>query len=393
MNMRATPLACLALTASLLMSCATAPRFTPPQMKSYEVSLAANGDALVLSWYASIEGQRDAIYLRNATTAGKPQGPLVRLSDGQRHAYEPSLQLIDGDAVSAWYEKDDEGRLRALIGRFSPAGEQRWLQVLSSPQQDGRIPVVRVQQQRVHVAWLEQAAPRQPATLHYARLDASGRFTQSPRAIGSAAPDTWNLNAAVDASGRFLLVFDAHAEGASPELQLLEVGDDATRHITLSAADGHASTYPDLALQGERVALTWFDNRDGNEEVYLFAGSLADLTGPIDARATRITHSAGASIGAYTAWNQNRIGLTWCDVIDGEQRVYFQTFDTQARPLQPAQALTDGRLQGLIPAIMPWQDGFAVAWNERKADPDAHGHGATLSSFATLRTGLGRDSR
>lgn len=378
----------------LLAGCASTSRFTPPEMKSYEVSLAADADrGLVLSWYASVEGQRDAIYLRRADAGGRPRGAAIRLSDGERDAYEPSLQMLDGDAVVAWYEKSTNGHLQAVLGRFAPSGTARWLQVLSPADQMGRIPVVRVHDARIHVAWLQQPAQRQPSTVHHALVEADGRWIRSPRQIGTAGADTWNLNAAVDAGGRFLLVFDARTVGSANELQLIEVTGNDTRHLTLSAEDGHASTYPDLVLNGDRVALTWFDNRDGNEEVYLFAGTLAELTGPLDSRATRVTRSDGASMGAYAAWNADRIGLTWCDDGGSGQRVYFQTFDARAQPLGAAIALTDGRLQGLIPSVVAWGQGFAVAWNERVVDPSAHRHGATISSFATLRTDLGRDSR
>ena len=37
----------------------------------------------------------------------------------------------------------------------------------------------------------------------------------------------------------------------------------------LSADDGASSLYPDLAFGAGRVAVTWWDTRDGNAEIYL----------------------------------------------------------------------------------------------------------------------------
>jgi predicted methyltransferase len=153
----------------------------------------------------------------------------------------------------------------------------------------------------------------------------------------------------------------------------------------LSADDGVDSVYPDLALQGDRAALTWFDSRDGNREVYLYAGPVSELDRPIDGHAVRVTQTPGASIGAYVSWNAGRIGLAWCDNSGGHQRVFIQSFDQNGSALRPAVPLTDGRLEGLIPSIIPWRNGFAVGWNERLAAPGLHGHASTISSFAALR--------
>ncbi|MEN7538478.1 hypothetical protein [Aurantiacibacter flavus] len=89
---------------------------------------------------------------------------------------------------------------------------------------------------------------------------------------------------------------------------------------TLTPPDGHASLYPDLQIGPEGVAaLTWFDERDGNQEVYLqlFAagdGALAPTGEP-----RRISHGPADSIGAYIAWNGATLGLAWSDyVITGD---------------------------------------------------------------------------
>src|SRR5262245_715460 len=64
----------------------------------------------------------------------------------------------------------------------------------------------------------------------------------------------------------------------------------------------------------------WFDERDGNREVYLFVGSERELSGGVDNRALQVTSTPGESIGAYVAWNarRHRFGLVWCDSTEGQ---------------------------------------------------------------------------
>jgi hypothetical protein len=89
--------------------------------------------------------------------------------------------------------------------------------------------------------------------------------------------------------------------------------------------DGSPSKYPDIAIEGSRFALSWFDERDGNEEIYLAQGFLQVDMFPEDVRA--------------------------CTGESGE-------------PLDDVQRLTTNATSSLIPArIKPSRDGFALAWN------------------------------
>ncbi|HUQ52566.1 MAG TPA: hypothetical protein VM692_10115, partial [Gammaproteobacteria bacterium] len=175
---------------------------------------------------------------------------------------------------------------------------------------------------------------------------------------------TWNLNAAISASGVAWVVFDAQVGTRAEELFLAKLDGEPGSLARLSADDGVRSKYPDLALEGERAAITWFDERDGNNEVYMAAGPVADLAQSIDKHARRITITPGASIGAYVAWNAGQIGLAWSEDSGDNYEVLFQPFDATASPLAAARWLTETRANSMIPAIKPCGDGFVLAWDE-----------------------------
>jgi hypothetical protein len=133
--------------------------------------------------------------------------------------------------------------------------------------------------------------------------------------------------------------------------------------MRLGDDDGRHSKYPDLALGEAGAALTWFDERDGNREVYLATGTLAELRSRGTTEAHRITETPGESIGAYVAINGSRIGLAWCDNSSGAHDVYTQIFTLEGAP-QTSPVRTATRAQSMIPAIRPWKNGFVTAWNE-----------------------------
>jgi hypothetical protein len=130
--------------------------------------------------------------------------------------------------------------------------------------------------------------------------------------------------------------------------------------------DGVPSKYPDIAGTTHQ-ALTWFDERDGNQEVYLKVGSRTAIRDPA-VKPLRVTTTAGESIGAYLDWatgsRDERIGLAWSDNTEGQFEVYFQAFGPDGRPLGAARRVTTNGTASLIPAIVAAGDAFALAWNE-----------------------------
>lgn len=79
------------------------------------------------------------------------------------------------------------------------------------------------------------------------------------------------------------------------------------------------SAYPDIAIDGRQFAVTWFDSRDGNQEVYLRCGQLGASGAPesrlkVDGEhMRRVSRTAEESIGAYLVWHRNHIELAWTE--------------------------------------------------------------------------------
>ena len=184
--------------------------------------------------------------------------------------------------------------------------------------------------------------------------------------MADAGPTTWNVNAAIDGDGRAWVVFDATAGTRTDEIFLVvaDADDAAASPVRLTDDDGIPSKYPDLAFGPHAAAVTWFDERDGNREVYLAVAPFPWLRDRFEAHTRRVTATAGASIGAYVTWSGGRVGLAWSDDTGGESEVYFQAFDAVGAALDAAERLTSNSTASLIPAIQPWGDGFALAWNE-----------------------------
>lgn len=261
-------------------------------------------------------------------------------------------------------------------------GQSIWRRQLSASEGYARNPVVRVFGNTIMVAWVEASKGEIPS-VWMSRFDLAGKSKTQPYCAGSASANTWNLNATVDAAGTFYVTYDARLDTQENELRLLAITDDGVRDIAISADDGFASVYPDIAINRSGLAaLTWFDAKDDNKEVYLIIMPLADLLAGKSIPATRITHTPTPSIGAYLAWNEDRLALVWCDVAEGQQELYLRMFK-QGDLDQPIQRLTQTAAQSSIPSVRAHDKGFAIAWNEYQATGHG-GHRDIQSSEASL---------
>ncbi len=351
---------------------------------AYETSLATFADGLVTAWYDMRDGHAE-IYARVLDGDGRPSSPEYRLTTGASAAYEADVQAVGTDAFAVgWYEEDAARHLVPRLGVWGRDGRQRWVKTLA---ENGRNTVVRAGAGAVFAAWIQDEAEGRAAVWGgWWRED--GRDLIPPRRLADAGTTTWNLNAALDPNAsrgrpRVWLAFDAKAGTRSEELFVADVDDSGQRVTRVSDDDGVASKYPDIAFTSDRVAVTWFDAKDGNEEVYLFVGAPGELTGGLGQRARRVTTTPGRSIGAYVTWNDGRVGLVWCDDSEGQSEIYFQSFDATGGPQQPARRVTQTPESSLIPAIKPWRSGFALAWNESaRLEGDDHGDGNRHSKVA-----------
>lgn len=349
---------------------------------AYEASLAPFRDGFVVAWHDTREGNPE-IYIRFVNEQGAPDGPERRLTDDPQRSFEPDVEVIGDDIAVAWYEVTDTGSL-AKLGVWAADGTSKWVRTVSAGTGNARNPVLLSHGRELFCAWIEHDG--RESAVWGGWTDADGSPLTSPQRLASAGETTWNLNAALDDAGHPWVVFDA-ATGAdgTQELFLVRVDGDGPDVLPLTRQDGAASSYPDIALGSERVALTWFDERDGNREVYLAAVTYDEVDTGIEQRATRVTRTPGESVGAYVSWNGSQIGLAWSDDTAGRHEVYLQRFTADATAVHPPQRLTTNPTASLIPAIEQAGDGFVLAWNEDVVEARRpHGQGGRSEVVLTV---------
>jgi hypothetical protein len=329
---------------------------------AYEVSLATWTDSFTVAWYDTRDGNAE-VYVRALDAAGKEIGAESRLTDSGEQSFEADIAAAANGFAVAWYERATDGTLRARVGFWDLERRPQWSVALGAAEHESRSPVVRIVGDALFCAWIEKDGDDHVVAAGW--WDLAGDARGTPLRLGPASANTWNLNAAVDGRGAPFVVFDALAGTKAHELFVARVEGDRASLARLGADDGFPSLFPDIAFSPSgAAAVTWFDERDGNQEVYLATGPVADLLERFADHERRVTATPGPSIGAYVAWNGERIGLAWSDDSSGSYEIYYRPFDERGDALGAQQRVTDNATDSLIPAIRAWRDGFALAWSE-----------------------------
>ena len=371
---------------------------------AYEPALAAMGGGAAVAWYDNRDGNAE-IYLRFVgvepgvgadASARNGLSPEVRLTRTGAESYEASIDGLGEGLAVAWYEKSATGDLEARLGLWMAEQGFLWETPVEAHEGTSRNPVVIAdgERGRVFCAWIGRRDGWE--SVMAAWWGREGDMLGEPLRIGLAGTTTWNLNAALAPDGAAVVVWDAAAGRRTEELYLARVDAAGVRSVRLTWEDGHASKYPDIALGPDRAALTWFDEKNGNREVYLWTGSLeglwrdAEAGAGIDDDSRRVTESPGETIGAYIAYSAAGSGsfsLAWSDEVDGGRQIFFLALDGSGSPLAEPRRLSSGDGLKYVPAIEALGEGFALTWNEVRPGPGGPHGGDSRSEvfFAEVR--------
>jgi len=92
----------------------------------------------------------------------------------------------------------------------------------------------------------------------------------------------------------------------------------ADTRLTNSYGD---SFYPSVAVSGSVVHVLWYDNRDGNQEVYYKRSEDGGITWGAD---TRLTDALGNSQYPSIALSGPVVHVVWTDLRDGNKEIYYK---------------------------------------------------------------------
>lgn len=114
---------------------------------------------------------------------------------------------------------------------------------------------------------------------------------------------------------------------------------------------------------GEILHTVWSDGRDGNYEVYYKKSTNAGVSWGAD---TRLTNSAGFSFYPAISVSGNRIMVTWTDDRNGYYDIYFKKSDDAGNTWSPDIRLTNNTTTSNYPSIDASGNIIIIVWQDSR---------------------------
>jgi len=230
-------------------------------------SVAAAGNSVHVVWYDDRDGNLE-IYYKQSTDSGSSWGPDTRLTNDPAEQSCASVAVLGSNVYVVWRDVRD-GNWEIWYKRSTDGGST-WgadMRLTDDPGGSG-IPSVAVAASSVHVVWYDDRDGN--LEIYYKRSTNSG---------SSWGPDT-------------------------------RLTDDSAEQ-----------SYPSVVASGSNVHVVWRDIRDGNWENYYNRSTDGGSTWGAD---TRLTNDPGGSGMPSVAVSGSVVHVVWYDDRDGNLEIYYK---------------------------------------------------------------------
>lgn len=303
-------------------------RLTDAPGDSHYPTIAATGDLVHIAWWDTRDQGRTVIYYARSLDAGLTWSAGVAISDSPVQAAYPSIAVSD-DVVHVAYVDFRDGNEEVYYLRSLDRGTTWQPAVrLSAVPHNSYTPTIAVHGTHVYVAWTDtrHGGATQSLEEEYFRRSTDQGATWDPELRLTFDPDSqpansWAPSLAADGADVWIVWFDQR--DGNWEIYTKRSGD---RGLTWSAdtrlTDHPAeSVRPSISVDGSSLYVVWWDTRDGNEEIYAKHSPDRGQTWEPD---SRLTHSPGQSVFASVAAAAGGVYVVWQDTREGQPEVYFK---------------------------------------------------------------------
>jgi hypothetical protein len=299
-------------------------RLTNNSAVSHFPSIAASRSVVHVVWEEYRDGNAE-IYYKRSPDGGLTWGADTRLTNNPGLSLSPSVAASGNVVHVSWYDlRDGNSEIyykRSADGGLTWGADMR----LTNNTAGSTLPAVAVAGTDVHVAWEEYR--HGPAEIYYKRSADGGVTWGADTRLTNNGANSFAPSIAASDSDVSVAWFD-HRDG-NDEIYQKHSGNSGANwgpdtRVTNNAA---VSNYPSVSVSGANVHLVWFDERDGNTEIYY--NRSADHGGSWGAD-VRLTNDAARSTDPCVAVSGSNVHVIWTDARDnaptysGNYEIYYK---------------------------------------------------------------------
>ncbi len=280
--------------------------------------IAARDSVVHLVWFDNRDGNFE-IYYRRSTDGGISWGADTRLTNNSASSGNPSISVTGLVVHIAWHDfRNGTSEIyykRSTDGGISWGADVR----LTNNFDASEFSSVSVSGSFVHVVW--QDFSDGDWEVFYKRSTDAGVSWSVDTRLTNDSINSFEPSVSVSGSVVHVVWYDFR-HGQSEIYYKRSTDDGISWGVDARLTnDPAASGLPSISVSGSVVHVVWFDNRDGNYEIYYKHSTDGGLSWETD---TRLTNNSAASNYPSVSVSGSVVHVIWTDLRDGNREIYYK---------------------------------------------------------------------
>ncbi len=325
-------------------------------------SIASSGNDVHAVWWDSRDGNWE-IYYKGSLDGGINWGTDTRLTINSGGSVTPSVTVSGFDVHVIWWDdRDGNGEIyykRSIDGGINWGADAR----LTNDTTESRNPSVSASGLSVHAVWQDVDNISSGAyEIYYKRSTNRG---ESWGPVSRLTYDSTASSPSVSASGSFVHLVWYDERDGNREIYYKRSSDGgiswgAGMRLTNNSA---GSWGPSVSVSGSVVHVVWYDERDGNREIYY----KRSINGGFDwGTDMRLTNNSANSEDPSISAADSVVHVVWMDNRDGNGEIYYKRSIYGGTSWEPDTRLTYNSSSSSRPSLSESDSVVHVVWYDNR---------------------------
>ncbi len=313
-------------------------RLTNNTAVSEDVAIAVSGSYIHVVWSDLRDGNAE-IYYKRSVNGGATWGADTRLTFQFNESAGPSIAVSGNTVYVVWHDTRD-GNYEIYTKSSADSGDTWGADLrLTNTATISEFACISVSGANVHVTWEEETSGDWTYEIHYIRSSDGGNTWGNDTRI--TWDDDESLNPCIAAHGNFIHLSWYDDRDGNDEIYYTQSLDGGLSWGTDTRLTNAVNTSyrPSVCTDGQNVHISWIDYRDGNNEVYYIKSSNNGTDWELE---LRLTNNSAYSWRSSIALAGPVVHVIWEDTRDGNYEIYYKQDPTGSEMAIPGDANCDG---------------------------------------------------
>jgi hypothetical protein len=331
-------------------------RLTNDSNFSWWPAITSDAHGLHVVWEDDRDGNFE-IYYKHSPDFGNTWESDVRLTNDSSFSGIPAITSDASGLHVVWYDKRD-GNVEIYYKRSTDFGNTWEADVrLTNDSSDSRFPAITSDANGLHVVWHDKRDGNDE--IYYKHSPNFGNTWKPDVRLTNDSSSSWSPAITSDANGLHVVwVDDRDGNSEIYYKHSPDFGNFWEPDVRLTN-DPSGSWGPAITSDANGLYVVWFDERDGNDEIYYKHSPDFGTTWDAD---VRLTNDASWSESPAITSDANGLHVVWTDHRDGNWEIYYKHSPDFGNTWGPDVRLTNASSDSLYPVITSDANGLHVVW-------------------------------